>query len=218
MYAAHLGCPATFEARHNAIVFGKADLDRPFLTHNPDLWATVAPQLEAELLQALASEAIGEQVKGMLKRLLAGRRPGIEDVARELRMSPRTLQRRLAEDRTTFQQLVQEARRELARHYLLHSSLELNETAYLLGYEDAHSFFRAFHGWEGSPPGQWRAHRTRRRTNAEAQTGKRQPGSLKLGARLHGNELFLPTVPGQARDGLPAPDGRRARRHLLRYR
>ena len=57
----------------------------------------------------------------------------------------------------TFQQLLQEARRELARHYLLHSSLELNDTAYLLGYEDAHSFFRAFHEWEGSPPGEWRA-------------------------------------------------------------
>jgi AraC-like DNA-binding protein len=49
-----------------------------------------------------------------------------------------------------------EARRELARHYLLHSSLELNETAYLLGYEDANSFFRAFHQWEGTSPGQWR--------------------------------------------------------------
>ena len=43
----------------------------------------------------------------------------------------------------------------------LHSSLELNETAYLLGYEDAHSFFRAFHGWEGSPPGEWRARHAR---------------------------------------------------------
>jgi AraC-like DNA-binding protein len=40
---------------------------------------------------------------------------------------------------------------------LLHSSLDLNETAYLLGHEDAHSFFRAFHDWEGSPPGEWRA-------------------------------------------------------------
>ncbi len=92
-----------------------------------------------------------------MKPLLAGRRPGIEDVARELGLSSRTLQRRLAEDSTTFQQLLQEARRELARHYLLHSSLELNETAYLLGYEDAHSFFRAFHDWEGSTPGDWRA-------------------------------------------------------------
>ena len=161
MYEAHFGCPAKFNARENTIVFAKADLDRPFLTHNPDLFATVAPQLEAELKQALASKAIGEQVKGILKPLLAGRRPGIEDVARELRLSSRTLQRRLAEDGATFQQLMQEARRELARHYLLHSSLELNETAYLLGYEDSHSFFRAFHDWEGSPPGEWRARHAR---------------------------------------------------------
>lgn len=161
MYEAHFGCPAQFDVRQNTIVFGRADLDRPFLTHNADLFATIAPQLEAELSEALASKAIGEQVKGILKRLLAGRRPGIEDVARELRTSSRTLQRRLAEDGVTFQQLIQEARRELARHYLLHSSLELNDTAYLLGYEDAHSFFRAFHGWEGSPPGQWRARHAR---------------------------------------------------------
>jgi AraC-like DNA-binding protein len=161
MYEAHFGCPAKFDARENTIVFAKADLDRPFLTHNPDLFATVAPQLEVELKQAVASNAIGEQVKGILKPLLAGRRPGIEDVARELRTSSRTLQRRLAEDGATFQQLMQEARRELARHYLLHSSLELNETAYLLGYEDAHSFFRAFHDWEGSSPGEWRARHAR---------------------------------------------------------
>jgi AraC-like DNA-binding protein len=138
-------------------VFDKADLERPFLTHNADLLALVAPQLEAELSQGSASRAIGEQVKAVLKRLLAGRRPGIEDVARELRLSSRTLQRRLGEEHATFQQLMQEARRELARHYLLHSSLELNETAYLLGYEDAHSFFRAFHHWEGRSPGDWRA-------------------------------------------------------------
>src|SRR5574341_611265 len=161
MYERHFGCPAKFEARHNTLVFAKADLDRPFLTHNPDLWAIVAPQLDAELLEALGSPGTAEQVKGILKRLLAGRRPGIEDVARELRMSPRTLQRKLAEDGATFQQLMQEARRALARHYLVNSSLELNETAYLLGYEDAHSFFRAFHDWEGSPPGEWRARHAR---------------------------------------------------------
>ena len=161
MYEAHFGCPAKLDARQNTIVFAKADLDRPFLTHNAELFAMVAPQLEAELAQALASKAIGEQVKGILKRLLAGRRPGIEDVARELGTSSRTLQRRLTEEGVTFQQLMQEARRELARHYLQHSSLELNETAYLLGYEDAHSFFRAFHDWEGSSPGDWRARHTR---------------------------------------------------------
>lgn len=157
MYESHFGCAANFEGGENAIVFAKADLDRPFVTHNAELLAALAPQLEAELSQALASRALGEQVKGILKAQLAGRRPGIEDIAKELRLSSRTLQRRLADVGASFQQLVQEARRELARHYLLHSSLELNETAYLLGYEDAHSFFRAFHDWEGSSPGAWRA-------------------------------------------------------------
>jgi AraC-like DNA-binding protein len=161
MYEAHFGCPARFDARQNTIAFARADLDRPFLTHNADLFATVAPQLEAELAQALASKGIGEQVKGIVKRLLAGQRPGIEEVARELGTSSRTLQRRLAADGGTFQQLMQEARRELARHYLQHSSLELNETAYLLGYEDAHSFFRAFQQWEGDSPGEWRARHAR---------------------------------------------------------
>jgi len=163
MYEAHFGCPVAFDARENTIVFDTADVDRPFVTHNADLFASVSPQLEAELLQALGSTAIGERVKGTLKRLLAGRRPGIEEVARELRLSSRTLQRRLTEEGATFQQLMQEARRELARHYLQHSSLELNETAYLLGYEDAPSFFRAFHQWEGRSPGDWRArHKTPR--------------------------------------------------------
>lgn len=156
-YAAHFACPATFEESENAIVFARADLDRPFVTYNAELAAALAPQLEAELAEARSSAALGDRVKGILKRQLAGRRPEIGEVARELRLSARTLQRRLAADGASFQQLIQEARRELARHYLLHSTLELNETAYLLGYEDAHSFFRAFHDWEGSPPGEWRA-------------------------------------------------------------
>ena len=178
MYESHFGCPVKFGARQNTIVFDRADLDRPFLTHNADLFATVAPQLEAELSRALASKAIGEQVKGVLKREMAGRRPGINDVARELRLSSRSLQRKLVEEGATFQQLMQESRRELARHYLLHSSLELKETAYLLGYEDPHSFFRAFQDWEGSSPGEWRARHARSRSPGAVRS--RVSGSKQL--------------------------------------
>ena len=155
-YEKHFQCPIKFGAKKNVLVFNKPDVDAAFLTYNADLLAAVAPQLEAELKQQLAEKSFREQVKGTLKRLLAGERPAIEHVARELRLSKRTLQRRLTEDGITFQQLTEEARRELARHYLLHSLLELNETAYLLGYEDANSFFRAFHDWEGTSPGHWR--------------------------------------------------------------
>jgi AraC-like DNA-binding protein len=168
MYESYFQCPVKFGARHNVLVFTRADVDQPFLTHNAELLALVAPQLEAELSRHLAQKTLTDQVKGLLKKLLAGQRPTLRDVARELRLSTRTLQRRLAAERAKFQQLVEDARRELAQHYLLHSSLELNETAYLLGYEDANSFFRAFHQWEGTSPGEWRAVHAHRASSKHA--------------------------------------------------
>lgn len=159
LYENHFGCPVKFGARHNMLLFHGKDLAQPFVTHNPDLLEMVAPQLEVELMEQLANKSLREQVKGILKKFLAGQRPRLEDVAVELRVSTRTLQRRLLEERITFQNLVEEARRELACHYLLQSSLELNETAYLLGYEDPNSFFRAFQRWEGTSPGEWRSAR-----------------------------------------------------------
>lgn len=156
IYETHFGCRVRFKADRNALVFNMADMELPFVTHNADLLGIVAPQLDSELAQQLAQQTLLEQAKGILKHLLAGQRPGIQDLARELHLSTRTLQRRLTEHGVTFQRLLDEARHELARHYLLHSSRELNETAYLLGYGDANSFFRAFQHWEGTTPGQWR--------------------------------------------------------------
>jgi len=148
IYEAHFRCPIKFKANQNALVFSKA-----------------------ELTQQLAQKTFSEQAKAILKQLLAGQRPGIQDLARELHLSTRTLQRRLTEHGITFQRLLEEARRELARHYLLHSSRELNETAYLLGYEDANSFFRAFHHWEGTSPGQWRVLQRKSQPTTQAQVG-----------------------------------------------
>ena len=159
LYENHFACPVKFGARHNKLLFRSEDIAQPFLTHNPDLLELVAPQLDAELTQQLADKSLQEQVKGILKKFLAGQRPRLEDIARELRVSARTMQRRLLAERITFQNLVEEARLEMAQHYLLYSSLELNETAYLLGYEDPNSFIRAFHQWEGTSPGEWRSTR-----------------------------------------------------------
>src|SRR5580698_8770237 len=122
MYEQHFSCAVKFDSRANVLVFDKADIERAFVTHNADLLAIVAPQLEAELSQQLAQRTFREQVKATLKKILAGRRPELRAVARELRVSTRTLQRRLTGEQVTFQQLIAEARRELAQHYLLHSS------------------------------------------------------------------------------------------------
>jgi len=152
----HFGCRVRFKAGRNALVFRNSDLDRPFVTQNEDLLKAIGAQLEAELKERTSSTDLGDQVKHTLKRSLAGKRPTLPQVARELCMSARTLQRRLTDADITFQQLVEDTRRELAHHYLRRSSVELNEAAFLLGYEDSNSFFRAFHGWEGTTPGEWR--------------------------------------------------------------
>lgn len=156
MYETHFGCPVRFGMSRDLIIFSSEDLDRSFHSYNPDLLEMVAPQLEQELAHQLEDELFTNQVKGVIKTLAAGQRPRLEVVAAELRLSTRTLQRRLLEEGITFHTLLEEARRELSQHYLLHSELDLGEVAYLVGYEDPNSFSRAFHRWEGTSPGGWR--------------------------------------------------------------
>jgi AraC-like DNA-binding protein len=152
----HFGCPIVFGAARNAIVFRASDAALPFVTRNAELLAMLAPQFDEELKQHKHQETFPDRVRVTIQRKLAGRRPKLQDVARELRISSRTLQRHLQDAGYSFQQVLEEARHQLARHYLNNSLLELNETAYLLGYEDSNSFVRAFRTWEGIPPGLWR--------------------------------------------------------------
>lgn len=152
----HFGCPVHFSSDRDALVFRSSDLDRPFVTHNEELLRVLGTQLDSELEAQNPGQNVSEQVKQQLRRLLAGRRPALQEVAQELGVSPRTLQRRLTDAGITFQQLLEETRRELARRYLKQRAMELNETAFLLGFEDANSFFRAFQAWEGTSPTEWR--------------------------------------------------------------
>ena len=152
----HFGSPVVCGAPRNAIVFRAADAQRPFVTRNAELLAMLAPQFEEELKQENGDENFVERVRVAVQQKLTGRRPTIEDIADALHVSCRTLQRRLQDAGSSFQRVLEEARRQLARHYLNNSVLELNEAAYLLGYEDGNSFVRAFRTWEGIPPARWR--------------------------------------------------------------
>lgn len=154
----HFGCPVTCGAAHNALVFRSTDAQIPFVTRNAELLEMLAPQFEQEMKQISADEknSFIELVRGAIQRRLTGKRPGIEEIAYDLNMSLRTLQRRLQDDGWSYQRVLEDARRQLARYYLSNSVLELGEAAYLLGYEDANSFARAFRTWEGVPPSHWR--------------------------------------------------------------
>jgi AraC-like DNA-binding protein len=152
----HFGCRVRFNSDRDALIFRSSDLDRPFVTQNEELLTVIGTHLDAELKAGNASVNVGQQVRDTLKRSLAGKRPTLENIAKELGLSTRTLQRRLTDAGFTFQQLVEETRRELARHYLRQRAVELPEVAFLLGFEDANSFFRAFQDWERTSPGEWR--------------------------------------------------------------
>ena len=151
-----LSCKAVGGASRNVIVFRASDSTAPFVTRNAELLDLLAPQFEEQLRQFKAEDGFIELVHRAIQDRLTGQRPSIDAISQVLHMSPRTLQRRLQESGSSFQRVLDEARHQMARYYLSNSVLELNEAAYLLGFEDPNSFGRAFRAWEGVPPSDWR--------------------------------------------------------------
>jgi AraC-like DNA-binding protein len=156
LYEDYFHCVVEFGADTNQMIYHPQKMETPFRTFNSEMQALLIPHLEGQLRDYLAQKMLSEQVKAVLLMRLPNKQITIQDVASELHMSPRTLQRQLAEEGTRFQHILTATRHELARRYLRISSLDLNEIAYLLGYEEASSFHRAFHDWENLSPGQWR--------------------------------------------------------------
>ena len=158
--AEYFGCPVKYKARRDVLVLRARDLDLPFVSHNEELLQMIAPQLESQLKRQQSKPRVQEQVKWVLSQLLPGGRPDLATVAKELGSSERTLQRRITEAGTTFRDLLNETRREQARKHLANAAIEITEVAFLLGYDDPNSFYRAFRTWEGQTPGDWRSSQT----------------------------------------------------------
>jgi AraC-like DNA-binding protein len=146
------GSPLRFRAARDALVFEEQVLATPFVTHNADLLEVLIPGLDAKL----APPSFVEEVKAVVSRRMSGERPSVEKVARSLSLSPRTLQRRLGELGCTYQQVLDEVRHGTALRLLRARELDINQIAFLLGFEELNSFTRAFRGWEGTTPNHWR--------------------------------------------------------------
>ncbi|ACT01717.1 helix-turn-helix transcriptional regulator [Paenibacillus sp. JDR-2] len=153
---AYFGCPVRFGADNNRLTLKRSDLDRPFLSYNEELLEILTPALERTLDERQSQFTIVQTVERIIKRDLAGSRPDMLIVARDLGMSERTLQRRLTEERTSFKKILSHVRHEMALIYLKDPALEIHEVAFLIGYEDQNSFYRAFRAWEGETPANWR--------------------------------------------------------------
>lgn len=155
-YREVFGCDVLrFDRPENRLLVASADL------------ATAIPSRDASMLQlhervlqeriaALGHASAAYRVSAEIVRRLHRGEPRREEVAAALAMADRTLQRRLHDERTSFQQLLDDARRELACKYLSEERYALNQVTDLLGFVDQSNFQRACRRWFGEPPGHYR--------------------------------------------------------------
>lgn len=155
-YAAYFGVPVE-RGEKAEIVFSAADAAAPFLTANAGMWNVFEPELRRRLSERDANTATAERMRLALLELLPSGRASVPAVATKLAVSARTLQRRLQDEGTTFQRVLDTTRGELARHYLGQTAMASAEISFLLGFEDPNSFVRAFRDWTGTTPEQFRA-------------------------------------------------------------
>jgi AraC-like DNA-binding protein len=148
-------CPLRFNASANALLFARADAFSPLPTAHP-LLAGVHERLAGEHLQRLDYAQMSSRVRAAIIRHLPHGEPRRTEIARELEMSGRTLQRHLEAEETSFERLLDDTRRELAQQYLGQTDVSLADATYLLGFRSQSSFVRASKRWFRTSPRHYR--------------------------------------------------------------
>lgn len=151
LYHAFFGTPIQL-SDFNGITFSAEDATRPFLTVNDAMWSIFEPELNKRLKYLTQEASFRERVQACLIEIMASGQTSMDDVASRLAVSSRTLQRHLQAEGTSFQKVLDDLREELARHYLTTSDYSSGQIAFLLGYEEPNSFYRAFRTWTGKTP------------------------------------------------------------------
>jgi AraC-like DNA-binding protein len=145
------GCPVSFDAPRDVLVFDARHLDAPLVRDDDDL----AKFLPRAFDEVMLRRPYGETVSTRVRRLVSRRLPSpleLDEAARALRMSEPNLRRRLAEEGTTFTEVRDALRRDLAVDALVRRVSSIEEIAASLGYSEPSAFHRAFRRWTGSTP------------------------------------------------------------------
>jgi AraC-like DNA-binding protein len=149
-----------FEADQNVMTVDRELFETRLPTANPEL-ARVNDAVIAEYVGRLEHEGLVLRLRKLLIDQLPLGEPSQRDVARRLGLSRRSLQRRLADEHTSYSDVLEKTRYELACGYMSDPKYSITEIAYLLGFGTATSFSRAFMRWTGEAP---RAYRLRLRS------------------------------------------------------
>jgi AraC-like DNA-binding protein len=153
---AHFGVTPAFGAGRNALTLDTATLELRVVGADPALLSVLERAAGVPSPTAPAVPGFVQGVRDAIRAALREGAPQAGDVARGLHVSLRTLQRRLTEHGTSFQDEVDAVRRELAFGYLKDAHLGVSDVAFLLGYAELSTFDRAFKRWTGMTPRVWR--------------------------------------------------------------
>lgn len=147
------GCPATFSGHCNGLWIARTALDTPLLNAAPALHEQLLAQCEYFLDKLSAHYSLSTRIKEILGPSLHGQMPTLDQVAARLGLPEWTLRRKLHEENTSFQHIVDEMRQQLAIAYMRDTRLTFSEIAYVLGFSTPGAFQRAFKRWSGKTPG-----------------------------------------------------------------
>lgn len=154
LYRDCFGVQPYFGTVQDRMLFSRHDLMQTPNGANPDVYQRLHHELSRNLRSSEGS--LQEKVSSLLMHVLPGGVFELEEIARRLGLSARTLQRRLAAEGVVFSALLEQARKDIALQRVKRGNQSIKEIAYTLGYADMNNFTRAFKRWFGAPPSHYR--------------------------------------------------------------
>ncbi len=152
----YFGCKVVFDSDLDALLISDAAIKQPNRIGDEGITQYLIGHLEGELTKLAHNKSLEELTKDAMAHALSEGLPRMEDVAKRLGLSVRSLHRRLAEEGLNFQSLTETTRRELAEGLLGDERYSLAEIAFLTGFSEQSSFSRAFKRWAGDTPATFR--------------------------------------------------------------
>ena len=155
-YESVFGIIPRFNASANELIFDSASLLIPMKAFNPETYDLLNSYMEDRLSQLDRNETTSEKVRRILHTSFKYQFPDMDTVADKLNLSPRTLQRKLSDEQTSFKQILQVSKFGIASRLLREKDLTISEISYTLGYSDPGNFSRSFKKHMGVSPQEFR--------------------------------------------------------------
>ena len=158
-YEQYFACPVRFGSSYPGVTFDGTTVHRPVQgSLAGDFHSMRRQQFEAFSSVIKIEDPFLQRLQHVMLKLIPEGRATLPMIAIELNSSTRSVQRRLSNYNLSYQMLLDGVREQLARRYLLRTSLALSELPLLLGFSDQSAFSRAFKNWTGLTPGKFRRH------------------------------------------------------------